>query len=147
MERYTNQAIFAYRCHEFAQEYNVTIIMAAHTTAESRRIEDRPPTISAVRGSSEITDSLTHALCVWNVPQIIKEQEETERNPNPYKGVDTVVKLVKNRNRGGYVTVRMSFEHTSKRLYAFGQHDEKRRKYGWQGTEETGGKVVDRISF
>lgn len=134
-DRFNSQAIFAYRCHEFALEYNVTIILMTHTTAEARRQEERIPSISDVRGSSEISDSLTHALCVWRVPEEIKERTGTEKNPNPFEGVDNVIKLVKNRERGTHVTVRMGHEETSKRLYAFGKHDEKRRKYGWQGTE------------
>jgi hypothetical protein len=136
-EMYFQQGVFAARARSFAEEFGVSVFVLMHITADSLRDggENKPPTKAALRGAHAVADAATHILGTWRVPEEIKRKEGTERKGNHWYGVDNVLVLLKNRDRGDHVTARMGFDNASKRFYGFDSPNDKNRAYKWEQLE------------
>lgn len=122
------QARFVERCKRFAQDFGVTVDVAAHT----RKPFDgnKPPTKHDVKGAGEITNLADNAFAFWRVPENVQDSAD-------FLGADALLCVFKTRETGEQTVIRLAFDAPSKRLVQLTQREAGLGNcYGWHAALE-----------
>lgn len=120
-DEYKAQTKFATRCKQFADDFNVHVHLVAHSRKSGD--ESKPPTKSAVKGASELSNLADNAGAFWRVPE--------EYKMGGYSGVDTIIAWWKTRDSGEQANIKLLFNKASKRFTEKEYPEMLNNQYGW----------------
>jgi hypothetical protein len=121
---YQAQGDFAQNCKDFAETWDVPVILICHNKKEEQsETKLRLPNKDSIEGSKKITNWADFVFQLYRVPEHFKEKCEH---------ADNIAILCKNRETGIYAAVKMAYCEDSVRLCQLSEKDKLNKKFGWE---------------
>jgi twinkle protein len=113
----SDQSNFVQRCKDFAETFNVHVTLVVHPNKLKKKGEKIEK--EDISGSNNIPNK---ADIIWSIEMQIAET----------KDCDSIIRLIKDREEGNYLEVKLMFDKQSKRLMEVENAKVLEKKYGWK---------------
>lgn len=94
---------------DFASMYNVPVIVASQAGRDTDKQLDKTPMLGASRWSAEFEDMVHKLLALWRPVTTEKPGSMIDVGDRPYQVDDTLMKIIKWKDREGAANVQMAF--------------------------------------
>lgn len=121
---YQAQGDFAQNCKDFAETWNVPVVLICHNKKEEQG-EKKPklPDKNSIEGSKKITNWADLVFQVYRVPEHFKKNCEN---------ADNLLILCKNRETGIFEAVKLKYCADSLRFCQMSEAEKLNKKFGWE---------------